>query len=64
VGDRHQPRLDVGCRVEVGVRLQRGQECLRPGVLGIRGPEHGAAHAQHGRAVLVDDLLEGFLHVL
>ena len=41
-----------------GIGAQRGQESLRPGVLGIDGPDDGAAHPQHGRAVLGHHVLE------
>ena len=62
VRDRHEPRLDVRAVGQVRVGAQGRQERLRPGVVGVDRPDHRAAHAQHGGAVLDDDTLEGFLH--
>ena len=56
--DGDEPRLDVDVVREVGPRAQRGEEGLGPGVLGVAGTEHGAAHPQHGRPVLLHHPLE------
>ena len=63
--DGHQPRLDVGVVGQFGVGAQRRQEGLRPGVLGVDGSDDGAAHPQHGRAVLGHHLFErAHLHIM
>ncbi len=58
MGDRDQPGLDVGVGGQVGIGAQRRQEGLRPGVLGVDGADDGAAHPQHGRAVLGHHVFE------
>ena len=58
VRDRHQPRLDVGVGGQFRVGPKRRQEGLRPCVLGVDGPDDGAAHPQHGRAVLGHHVFE------
>jgi hypothetical protein len=65
MGDRHQPRFDVGIRVETWVGPHGGQKRLRPGIFGIDRPEHRAADAQHRRAVLGYHVLErSHIHIL
>jgi hypothetical protein len=61
VGDRDQPRLDVRSFQQVRVGLHRGQERLRPRVLGVRQAEYGAADPQHGCPMLYDDRLKRLL---
>ena len=58
VGDRHQPPAHVAVGSQPRVRLQRRQERLGPGVLGVGRGEQRPAHPHHDRAVLLDDLLE------
>ena len=58
VRDRHQPGLHVGVGGQLGVGPQRGQESLRPCVLGVDGADDRAAHPQHGRAVLGHHVFE------
>ena len=64
VRDRHQPRLDVGVGRQIRIGAERGQERLRPGVLGLGRADDGSADAQHRRAVPGHDRLErGQAHV-
>ena len=58
VRDGHQPGLDVGVGRQVRVGPHRGQERLRPGVVGVGRPEDGPAYPQHGRAVPGDHRVE------
>ncbi len=52
MGDGHQPGHDVTVGAQAGICLHRRQERLGPGVLGVIGTQHRAAHAQDGRAVV------------
>ena len=52
VGDRHQPRLDVGVGGQGRIGPQSRQERLGPGVISVDRADQGSAYSQHGRAVM------------
>ena len=65
MGDGHQPGRHVTVRSQAGIRLHRRKERVGPGVLGVIGAQHGPADAQDRRAMLGDDVLEGWeVHTL
>ena len=55
MGDRHEPRLDVGVAGQRRIRLHRRQEGFRPGIVSFDGSDDGEADSKHGRAVDLDE---------